>query len=194
VFKVTDSGDQQAAFVCVSSSAKPVVIDDPGPAVGVEAWNFHIRGTRLGFELDDFGLGAGGMDTEVGWVDLQAGAVDLGLLNAGRGASKSDPLLPDDLVSYAFAPDGTTAVIAGTTCEVVAVLPVRAKPFDYGYRLGPPLVVFTAHHGGLVHWSIAINATTVTWRTVNGKKGSAPRSGGSTGTASHTGGCSAATT
>ena len=187
-FKITDSSDQQEAFVCVGSAARPVVIDDPGPAVEVEASNFHIRGDRLGFELDDFGLGTGAGSTELGWVDLRTGEVDVGVLNAGAGA-KSDPHLPRDFISYAFAPDGTTAVIAGTTCEVVAVLAVRAKPFDYDYRLGPPVVLFTAHHGRLVHWSITISATAVTWRTVSGTKSSAPRSRSSIGTRSHARGC-----
>jgi hypothetical protein len=167
-FKVTDRSDDQEAFVCPSPSAKPIAIDDPGPAVEIEAGNFHLRGVRLGFELDDFGLGTGAGDTRVGWVDLQSGDVAVGTVNAGRGASKSDPLLPADLISYAFAPDGTMAVIAGTNCEVVAVLPLAARPVEGVYGLGPPLVVFTARHGGLVHWSIAVTATAVRWRSVRG--------------------------
>ncbi len=120
----------------------------------------------------------------LGWVDLQTGEVAPDPLNPGTHS-----LRPDYLISYAFAPDGTMAVIAGTNCEVVAVLPVRAKPFADVYRLGPPLTFFTAHTGRLVHWSIAISATTVTWRTLDGRKGSALRSGGSIGTISHTGDC-----
>ncbi|HEY1776658.1 MAG TPA: hypothetical protein VGG41_10915 [Solirubrobacteraceae bacterium] len=187
-FKMTDSSDQQAAFVCSSASAAPVVIDNPGPAVQVEAGDFHIRGGRLGFVLSDFGLGTGpGGDTELGWVDLQTGEVALGLLNAGPG--NGPPQLPDDVVSYAFAPDGTTAVIAGTTCEVVATLAVRARPDGGGYRLGLPVVLFTARHGGLVHWSITITTTTVKWRGADGAKGSAPLLGGSPGTPAHTRNC-----
>jgi hypothetical protein len=177
-FQVTDTNANQEAFVCVSSSAEPVVIDNPGPAIGVQAYNFHIRGARLGFEIYDVGLGMGGSNSEIGWVDLQTGEVAI-----GPAEVLNDP------IGYAFAPDGTIAVIAGTSCEVVAVLPLRAKLFAGVYRLGPPRIVFTAHHGGLVHWSIAITATTVTWRTVSGSKSSAPWVGGSTETTPHTGGC-----
>jgi hypothetical protein len=187
-FKMTDSSDQQAAFVCSNSSVAPVVIDNPGPAVQVQAGDFHIRGGRLGFVVSDFGLGTGpGGDTELGWVDLQTGEVALGLLNAGPGNGR--PQLPDDVVSYAFAPDGTTAVIAGATCEVVATLAVRAQPHAGEYRLGPPVLLFTARHGGLVHWSITITTTTVGWREANGAKDSVPRLGGSPGTPAHTRGC-----
>jgi len=177
-FQVTDSNANQEAFVCVSASAEPVVIDNPGPAIGVQAYNFHIRGARLGFEIYDVGLGMGGSNSEIGWVDLQTGEVAIG---------PADVL--NDPIGYAFAPDGTIAVIAGTSCEVVAVLQLRAKPFADVYRLGSPRIVFTAHHGGLVHWSIAITATTVTWRTVSGTKSTAPWVGSSTGTTPHAGDC-----
>jgi len=184
-FKVTDSNQNQEALVCASPSAVPVVIDNPGPAIGVDIGDFHLRGARLGFEFDNEGLGAAATnDNVLGWIDLQTGEVALDPLNPGTHS-----LLPDYLISYAFAPNGTMAVIAGTSCEVVAVLPVRAKPFADVYRLGPPLVLFTAHHGELIHWSIAITATTVTWRTVNGRKSSAPWVGRGTGTTHHTGGC-----
>ena len=187
-FKVSGPADQEA-FVCSGPSSTPVAIDDPGPATEVIVGNFHIRGTRLGFEYEDVGLGAGGSDTGIGWVDLRSGEVRIGLLNAGQGASKSEPRLPPAEVGYAFAPDGTTAVIAGTACEVVAVLPVRATPDEGGYTLGFPVVVFTARHGGLYHWSVAITQTAVTWETVDGARHSAalPAAGARTG--SPTGGC-----
>jgi hypothetical protein len=187
-FEVTNRDATQEAFVCASSSANPIVIDDPGPAIEVDVSDFHIRGAFLGFETDDMGLGAGGgTDLMLGWIDLQTGEIALDQLNAGGYSDRT--LLPDYLISYAFAPDGTMAVIAGTSCEVVAVLPLRAKPFADVYRLGPPRILFTAHHASLVHWSIAITATTVTWRTVNGTKSSARWLGGPNTTTSPTGGC-----
>jgi hypothetical protein len=186
-FKVTETNENQEAFVCVSSSAEPVVIDNPGPAIEVDVGDFHIRGTHLGFEIYDTGLGAGGgTDLVLGWVDLQTGELALDPLNVDGNSMRT--LLPDYLISYAFAPDGTMAVIAGASCEVVAVLPIRAKPLDNAYRLGRPQILFTAHAGGLIHWSIAITATTVTWRTINGAKRSLPRSGGSTTTTPPSGG------
>jgi hypothetical protein len=184
-FQATESNAGQAVFVCASPTAVPVVIDNPGPAIGVDAGDFHVRGARLGFEFDNEGLGARVTnDNVLGWMDLQTDEVALDPLNPG-----THELLPDYLISYAFAPNGTMAVIAGSSCEVVAVLPIRAKPFSDVYRLGPPLAVFTAHHGRLVHWSIAITATTVRWRTLDGREGSAPRFRGSLRTGSHSGGC-----
>jgi hypothetical protein len=176
---------QQEVLVCASATAKPVVIDDPGPAVGVGPSNFHIQGDRLGFELEDVSLGIGSLYAEVGWADLQSGDVADGVVNVGRGATKSEPLLPYLNLGYAIASNGAMAVIGGTTCQVVAVLPLRINPL----RLAPPLVIFTAHHGGLDARSVAITTTTVTWRTTSGMRGSAPRSGGPTGTRKHTGGC-----
>ncbi len=185
-FEVTDTDENEEAFVCVSPSAEPVVIDDPGPAIEVDVGDFHIRGARLGFEIDDLGLGAGGgFNLALRWIDLQTSEVALDSLDATGGSNGF--LLPDYLISYAFAPNGTMAVIAGTKCEVVAVLLLRPKPFSDAYRLGPPRIVFTAHHGGLIHWSIAITATTVTWRTINGTKGSARWIGATT--TSPAGGC-----
>jgi hypothetical protein len=187
-FEVTNRNETQEAFVCASSSAKPILIDNPGPAIEVDVSDFHIRGALLGFEVDDMGLGAGGGNGLVlGWIDLQTGEIALDPLDVGRGSYRT--LLPAYLISYAFAPDGTMAVIAGTNCEVVAVLPLRSKPFADVYRLGPPRILFTAHHASLVHWSIAITATTVTWRTVNGTKSSARWVGASSTTTSPTGGC-----
>jgi len=184
-FKFTDRNENQEIFVCVPSSAEPVVIDNPGPAVEVEADDFHIRGARLGFEIYEYGEGAV-LTTGIalGWVDLQTGEVALDYLNSGTHG-----LVPVyDPISYAFAPDGTMAVIAGAKCEVVAVLPLRVKPFGDVSRLGPPRIVFTAHHGELIHWSIAITATTVTWRTISGMVSSAQWVGPTT-TTSPTGGC-----
>lgn len=185
-FKITDSNENQEILVCASSSSEPVVIDNPGPATEVDADDFHLRGVRLGFEIDEQGEGAVlTTDIALGWVDLQTGEVAFDYLNQGAHAR-----VPEySLISYAFAPDGTMAVIAGAKCEVVAVLPLRAKPFGDVFRLGPAQILFTAHHGGLIHWSVAVTATTVTWRTINGTEGSARWAGPSSTTTSPTGGC-----
>jgi hypothetical protein len=185
-FKVTDSNENQEILVCASFSLQPVVLDSPGPAVEVDADDFHIRGARLGFEIDEEGEGAVlTIGIALGWVDLQTGEVALDYLNSG-----THDLLPKyALISYAFAPDGTMAVIAGMKCEVVAVLPLRPKPFGDIYRLGPQRILFVAHHGGLIHWSLAITRTTVTWRTVTGTTGSARWIGTAATTPSPSGGC-----
>ncbi|MGA3362257.1 MAG: hypothetical protein ABSD82_09525 [Solirubrobacteraceae bacterium] len=185
-FKVTDSNENQEILVCASSLSEPVVIDSPGPATEVDADDFHIRGPRLGFEVDEVGEGAVlTTDIALGWVDLQTGEVAFDYLDSGA----HDRVPEYDLISYAFAPDGTMAVIAGAKCEVVAVLPLLAKPFGDVFRLGPPQIVFTAHHGELVHWSIAVTATTVTWGTINGTRSSARWVGTSSTATPSTSGC-----
>jgi hypothetical protein len=187
-YDAIDKGIHQRILICLGHSNKPSVLYDNGPFNGVNAYDFHILGSRLGFVADDEGI-SNGSETDIGWVDLRTGDVRFGALNAGVNADRKDPLLPLGSIGYAIDSEGTVAVITGHACQVVAVLPVRAKPFEYGYRLGPPLVRFTAPKGGLDPSSVAITATTITWRTVGGAPGSVARSGGSTGTRSQTGGC-----
>jgi hypothetical protein len=187
-YDAIDKGIHQRILICLGHAIKPSVLYDNGPFNGVSAYDFHILGRRLGFVADDEGI-SNGSETDIGWVDLRTGDVRQGALNAGVNADRRDPRLPLGSVGYAIDHEGTVAVITGHTCQVVAILPVRAKPFEYGYRLGPPLVRVTAPKGGLDPSSVAITATAITWRTVGGAAGSVPRSGGSTGTRSQTGGC-----
>jgi hypothetical protein len=187
-YDAIDKGIHQRILICLGHAIKPSVLYDNGPFNGVGAYDFHILGSRLGFVADDEGI-SNGSETDIGWVDLRTGDVRKGALNAGVDADRKDPLLPLGSIGYAIDPEGTVAVITGHACQVVAVLPVRAKPFEYAYRLGPPLVRFTAPKGGLDPSSVAISATTISWQTVGGAPGSVPRSGGSTGTRSQTGGC-----
>ena len=162
VFMVSPGAGQQEALVCLAGSTTPIVIASPGPANQLEIGDFRVFGERLGFDDGVIGLGAGGSSTSVGWVDLKSGIVRTGLLDDGEHANY-------DLRGYAVAPDGSTAVIADTHCETVAVLPVRT------HGLGPASAVFTTTKGRLSPASLAISTTTVSWRTVGGKPGSAPR-------------------
>jgi hypothetical protein len=180
-------GQHQEILACVPRWHKPFVLDDPGPFNAVQADDFHIIGDRLGFVTYDEGF-ANGSETDIGWFNLVTGHVRFGLLNAGVNADKHDPLLPDDPVAYTIAPDGTTAVITGHPCQVVAVLPVRTNVPKFGYGLGPVSVLFTAPTGGLAPASLEITPTDVTWQTLTGTPGSAPLSGPSI-TTSQTGGC-----
>ena len=150
------------ALVCVAGSSTPITLASPGPANQLLIGDFRVFGERLGFDYAVIGLGAGGGSDSVGWVDLKTGEVRTGFL-----AGSEHPNY--DLRGYAVAPDGATAVIADTRCETVSVLPVRT------HGLGTPAVVFTTTNGRLSPASLAISATTVTWRTVGGKPGSASR-------------------
>ncbi|MGA2469641.1 MAG: hypothetical protein ABSG64_03005 [Solirubrobacteraceae bacterium] len=183
-----DKGDHQEILACIPGPGKPVVLYDPGPFNYVQASDFHIIGHRLGFVAYDQGF-ANGSEVDVGWLDLWTRDVRFGLLNAGVNAGPHDPLLPDNPIDYAIAADGTTAVLAGRACQVVAILRVRRKLLEHFYGLGPPLVIFTAANGGLKPTSIQINAETVTWQTVTGTPGSAPLSANPPEAPSPTGGC-----
>jgi hypothetical protein len=183
-YDAVDKGAHEQILICLGRSPRPSVLYDAGPFNFIDAGDFHIVGNRLGFVAHDEGFGAGA-ETDVGWVDVRTGYVRFGELDGGESAK----LLPDKSIGYAFAPDGTTAVITGTTCQVVAVLPVKANPRNAVYRLGPAAVLFAATNGGLDPRSIAVTATTVTWRTVNGTPDSAPLSGGSTAARSRIGNC-----
>jgi hypothetical protein len=187
-YDAIDKGIHQRILFCLGDSNKPSALYDAGPFNGVGAYDFHILGSRLGFVANDSGI-SNGSETDIGWVDLRTGDVRYGALNTGVNADRKDPLLPLGRIGYAIDSEGTVAVITGRACQVVAVLPARTKPFEYGYRLGPPLVRFTAPKGGLDPSSVAISATTISWRSVGGAPGSVPRSGGLTGTRSQTGGC-----
>jgi hypothetical protein len=187
-YDASDKGDQQEILACIAGSGKPVVLYNPGPFNSVQGRDFQIIGQRLGFVAYDEGF-ANGSEVDVGWLDLSTRAVRFGMLNAGVNGGPHAPLLPVNPIDYAIAADGTTAVLVGRACQVVAVLPVRAKPLEHVYGLGPAQVIFTATNGGLSPTSLEINAETVTWQTVTGTPGSAPLSVNPTHTTSPTGGC-----
>ena len=169
-------GDHQELLACLHRRGRPVVLYDPGPFNYVQGERFHLIHNRLGFVVHDQGFD-NGSETDVGWVALHTADVRIGLLNAGENGSASDPQLPEDSIAYAIAPDGGMAVIAGSDCQVVASLKLLAKPIGGFYGLSNPIVLFGAPGGGLNSSSIAIDFTTVWWRTTSGVSGSAPRSG-----------------
>jgi hypothetical protein len=183
-YDALDKGPDEQIRICLPRSPRPSVLYDAGPFNSVDAGDFRIIGDRLGFVAHDEGFGAGAA-TDVGWVDVRTGYVRFGALDEGESAN----LLPDKSVGYAVAPDGATAVITGTTCQVVAVLAVKPNPGNAINRLGPAAVLFIAPNGGLARRSIAITATSVTWRTLSGAPESSPRSGGSTATRFRIGNC-----
>jgi hypothetical protein len=175
VFIVNNPGDPEA-LVCAAGSSSPILFDDPGPANGLQVGDFRFFGDRLGFDDLDTGLGSGGTDTGVGWVNLHTRQVREGELDGGLHENY-------ELRGYAVAPDGATAVIADTRCETVATLSVRA------HELSPPVVVFRTTNGRLAPGSLAITNTTVSWRTAGGTAGSAPLPAGTSGLTSSPGHC-----
>lgn len=180
----------QKLLACRRGSSVPVTLFDPGPYNAVRAGNFELIGSRLGFVVRDEGY-ANGSETDLGWFDDRSGAVRRGVINAGVNGGPHDPELPDDSLGYTIAQDGAIAFIAGaiTGCQVVGVLPVRRKAYEYGYRLGPPIALYTASSGGLLKDSITITATTVSWHSQAGTIGTAPLPPATTPGTPRTAGC-----
>jgi hypothetical protein len=157
-------------YVCRPGRAKPQRIYETSPYNYFTPSNFRLFGARLGFQLYELGYG-NGSQTTLGWVDVQSGVVRIGAINDGENAGPGDPLVPDDAVSYAIAPDGAVALIGGKSSEPqrVAELPIGPRAF------GKLKVIFDAPGGGLDRGSIAIDAATISWRTKVGAAASAPR-------------------
>jgi hypothetical protein len=139
---------------------------------------FRLFGQRLGFVDYSEGIQSGS-DVEVGWVDLRIGRVRTGGINASEGLTDAEeepglPKVPVDRVKFAIASDGTVAVV-GEGIEPreweVCLLPVEL------HSLGKPRQLFLANAGeeGVDPDSIAIDDTSVKWRTKKGVPASAPR-------------------
>jgi len=164
------NGEHQELLACRKGSGRPFALFDPGPFNAVQAERFRLVGRRLGFVIHSQGF-SNGSSTTVGWADLRRRIVRLGLINAGENADPGDPLLPEDHIGYAIAADGSMALIAGSACQVVALLPVHLKADTNGSLLGPPAILFKAANGGLDATSIAVTPTAVSWRATNGASG-----------------------
>lgn len=139
----------------------------------ITAERFQLTGSRVGFVFHVTGF-SNGSETDVGWFGTNGGGARFGLINAGENAMPGDPLLPEDNIGFAIAPDGSVALMSGSACQVIALLPTRADKDKFGRLLGPPSVLFTARHGGLDPASIALSPEAVSWRDASGTTGSAP--------------------
>ncbi|HEX4106543.1 MAG TPA: hypothetical protein VHX88_00325 [Solirubrobacteraceae bacterium] len=191
-FKDHDGYPHQELLACLPSSRRPITVFDPGPFVYVQGGHVARFGPRLGFVANVEGFD-NGSETDLGWLNLASGAVRRGVINAGENGGPHDPELPSGPIAYSIGADGAIAFIAGSSCQVVGLLDPRASAYDSSYRLGPPVVVSTAASGGLAYQSIALTATTVSWRTHAGMAVSVARPPAPTGTkisGAQTGGCS----
>jgi hypothetical protein len=177
-------------LACRPGSSVPITLFDAGPYNSVGARNFELIGSRLGFVVHDEGY-ANGSETDLGWFDERSGAVRRGVVNAGVNGGRHDPELPDDSLGYTIAQNGTMAFVAGAIagCQVVGVLSVRRKAYGFGYRLGPPVALYTAPSGGLLNDSITVTATAVRWRSHAGTTGTAALPSARTPGTPGTGGC-----
>jgi hypothetical protein len=173
------SSPYKTFYVCRSGSRKPDVLKQGEPYVNETISGFRLFGYRLGFVIRSEGIQSGS-EAEVGWIDLRIGRVRSGVINASEGlANESEeepglPRVPDQVVRYAIADDGTVAVLGeGGAPREWEVCLLAVKPRS----LGPPDQLFVARteQEALDPDSIAITETSVLWRTKSGQPASAPR-------------------
>jgi hypothetical protein len=173
------SAPYKTFYVCRAGSRIPHAFRQGSPYVREAISGLRLFGDRLGFVVRAEGIQSGS-ETEVGWIDLRIDRVLTGLINASEGlANESEeqpglPRVPDQVVRYAIANDGTVAVLGeGDEPPEWEVCLLAVKP----HSLGPPRALFLAktEPEALDPDSIAITETTVLWRTKHGQLASAPR-------------------
>lgn len=166
-------------YICSPALRTAHVFDQGAPFTSEDVYDYKLFGERLGFVYSSAGV-QNGSATGVGWVDLRSGRAKEGPiyesedLTEGNEEDPGLPKVPRDRVDYVIADDGTVAVLGEGREPVeweVALLPVKPR------SLGRPRRLFTAKQGqeGLEVDSLAITATSVTWRTKSGQPGSASR-------------------
>ncbi len=174
-----DASPYDTFYVCRPGSRVPRVISRGEPYARESAGDFKLFGQRLGFIVFSEGIQSGSQ-AEFGWIDLRIGRVRTVVINASEGLmSEAEeapglPKVPDGHIRYAIAEDGTVALAGegGFPFEwEVCELPVGV------HALGRPRALYTAARGqeGVDLDSIAITATSITWKTKGGQQMSAAR-------------------
>jgi hypothetical protein len=174
-----DGSEYKTFYVCRPGWRTPRVFYSGAPFTTESMEGLRLFGQRLGFV--DYSAGVqSGSEVHVGWVDLRIGRVRTAVINANEGLTEGNeeepglPMVPAGRVKFAIATDGTVAV-AGEGGEPyeweVCLLPVEL------HSLGKPRPLFVAKKGqeGVDLDSIAINSTSVKWRSKKGVPASAPR-------------------
>lgn len=176
----TQEGSKVKTFyVCSGTLRRAHVFDESAPFTFEGHYDYKLFGERLGFVWSSSGVQSGSGEG-VGWVNLRTGRAKLGAINESEGLSEEEeevpglPRVPIDEVNYAIATDGTVAVL-GEEVEPreweVAELAVRPRALAAPRRL----LRVKAPAEGLAVASLAITATSVTWKTKSGLPGMAPR-------------------
>jgi hypothetical protein len=166
-------------YICSPALRTAHVFDQGAPFTSEDVYDYKLVGERLGFVYSSSGV-QNGSAKGIGWVNLRSGRAKSGAIYESEdltGGGEEDPGLPkmpSDRIDYVIAGDGTVAVLGEGDEPVeweVALLHVKLR------SLGRPRRLFTAKQGqeGLEVDSLAITATSVTWRTKSGQPGSASR-------------------
>jgi hypothetical protein len=166
-------------YICSPALRTAHVFDQGAPFTFEDVYDYKLFGERLGFIYSSRGVQNGSAEG-IGWVNVRSGRAKEGAIHESEDLTEGNeedpglPKVPIDSVDYVIADDGTVAVLGEGREPVeweVALLPVKPR------SLGRPRRLFTAKQGqeGLEVDSLAITATSVTWRTKSGQPGSASR-------------------
>jgi hypothetical protein len=175
-----EGSEYKTFYVCRPGWRTPRVFHRGSPFTRESMEGLRLFGQRLGFVDYSSGIQSGS-EVQVGWVDLRIGRVRTAVINASEGLTEGNeeepglPMVPSDRVKFAIAGDGTVAVAGEGGGEAeeweVCLLPVEV------HSLGKPRQLFLtkARQEAVDLDSIAIDRTSVKWRTKNGVRASAAR-------------------
>lgn len=150
--------------------------------------HYKLVGDRLGFVASAEGV-SGGAGTSVGWVQLPRGPEKEAAIWTSEEVpeeAEPGPKVPSEELDYAIAEDGTVAV-AGEALDYAAEAehPTTPHPHEWeicvlllkAHRLSSPKVLLktTSPTEAPILSSIAVNASTVSWRNRTGLTVAAPR-------------------
>jgi hypothetical protein len=175
-------------YLCARGSHRPYAFWGEPFVSNESVSQYKLVGDRLGFVAFAEGV-SGGAGTTIGWVQLPRGPAkeeDIWDREEMPEEEEPGPKVPSEEVSYAIAEDGTVAVAGEALDETAeAEHPNKPPPREWEvcilsvktHRLSSPkalLKTMSATEAPVLS-SIAINASTVSWRNRAGLAVSMPR-------------------
>ena len=175
-------------YVCGHGSRRPISFWGEPFSRNVSVSEYQLAGDRLGFVAYSEGV-SNGASTTVGWVRLPRGPVKEAEIFSREEVpeeTEPGPKVPSEELDYAIAADGTVAV-AGEAYDYALEAEHPGQPPSHewevcvmtvkGHGLSAPKALLKTTTAGEapVLSSIAIGASTVSWRDRAGQSVSVPR-------------------
>jgi hypothetical protein len=175
-------------YLCARGSHRPLAFQGQPFVMNASVSQFKLVGNRLGFVAYAEGV-SGGAGTTIGWVQLPRGPDKEGDIFEREEVPEEEdpgPKVPSESVEYAIAEDGTVAVAGeADNYEAQAEHPNKPPPKEWEVcvlsvkprHLSSPkalLKTMSATEAPVLS-TIAINASTVSWRNRAGLSVSVPR-------------------
>jgi hypothetical protein len=184
----TEGSHYNEFYLCARGSHHPYAFWGQPFVRNESVTQYKLVGDRLGFVTFAEGV-SGGAGTSIGWVQLPRGPDKEGEIWAREEVPEEEepgPKVPSEELDYAIAEDGTV-VVAGEALDDAAEAehPNKPPPREWEvcvlsvktHRLSSPkaLLKTMSPTEAPVLSSIAINASTVSWRNRAGVAVSVPR-------------------